>query len=101
MPQATITSSAPDQFAVSGNLSFDTVGELLGQGRALFTNAPHINIDLTAVSHVDSAGLALLLEWLRYGKQHNKVVRYMNIPAQLKSLAAISEVETMLLTQPV
>jgi phospholipid transport system transporter-binding protein len=52
---------------------------------------------LSAVTHADSAGLALLLEWLRYGKLNNKPVRYQNLPAQLQSLAAISEVDTLLL----
>lgn len=99
MPQATITSSVADQFVVAGNLSFDTASYLLQQGNVLFATASNITIDLSAVSHADSAGLALLLEWLRYGKLNNKTVRYINMPAQLKSLAAISEVDTMLLAQ--
>ena len=94
--QSTLTRSADDQFAVRGVLGFDSATELLDQSKELFASANSINIDLSAVTHADSAGLALLLEWLRYGKQHNKTVRYQNLPAQLRSLAAISEVETLL-----
>jgi len=96
MSEATISNKGVNQFAVSGKLSFDTVSDLLQQGTALFANASGVDIDLSAVTHADSAGLALLLEWLRYGKHNNKVVRYQNLPAQLRSLAAISEVDAML-----
>lgn len=96
MIQAALTTSGVNQFAVSGNLSFATVSELLKQSKPLFGDVTSIDIDLSAVTHADSAGLALLLEWLRYGKQHSKVVHYRNLPAQLRSLAAISEVELLL-----
>lgn len=96
MAQAMLTSSDNNQFALSGNLNFDTVSDLLKQGESRFSSVASIQIDLSAVTHVDSAGLALLLEWLRYGKHHNKPVRYQNLPEQLRSLAAISEVETLL-----
>jgi phospholipid transport system transporter-binding protein len=95
--EAAVTKKGINQFAVSGKLSFDTVSELMQQGTALFANASNVDIDLSSVTHADSAGLALLLEWLRYGKHNNKVVRYQNLPAQLTSLAAISEVDAMLL----
>ena len=96
MPQATLTRSGDGQFAVSGNLNFATVPELLSQSETLFPAASAINIDLSAVLHADSAGLALLLEWLRSGKHDGKTVHYRNVPAQLRSLAAISEVESLL-----
>jgi len=91
-----LTRSSDNQFVVSGILGFDSVAELLKQSNILFATAATINIDLSAVTHADSAGLALTLEWLRYGKQHNKQVCYQNLPAQLRALAAISEVDTLL-----
>ncbi|HVY22122.1 MAG TPA: STAS domain-containing protein [Steroidobacteraceae bacterium] len=96
MSQATLTSRGENQFAVSGNMNFATVPELLSQSERLFSAASAIDIDLSAVLHADSAGLALLLEWLRYGKHNSKSVHYRNVPAQLRLLAAISEVESLL-----
>ena len=96
MAQAMLTSAGGNQFAVSGSLSFDTVDALLQQSKSSFADKQSVDLDLSAVTHVDSAGLALLLEWLRYGKQQSKVVRYQNLPTQLRSLAAISEVESLL-----
>jgi len=96
--QASITRNNDNQFAVSGVLGFDSVTTLLEQSKALFSAASIINIDLSAVTHADGAGLALILEWLRYGKHNNKVVHYQNLPAQLQSLAVISEVDALLTT---
>ena len=92
---ATLTQAGDNQFAVSGSLNFATVSQLLIQSKSLFANAAAIDIDLSAVQHADSAGLALLLEWLRYGKQVNKVVHFHGLPTQLRTLASISEVESL------
>jgi phospholipid transport system transporter-binding protein len=97
--QSSLSRKNDNQFAVSGILGFDSVTTLMEQSKSLFADANNIDIDLSDVSHADSAGLALLLEWLRYGKQNSKAVRYQNLPAQLRSLAAISEVDTLLLHQ--
>lgn len=95
MAQASLNRSGADQFAVSGELSFATVAAVLEQSRRVFADAAQVNIDLGGVTHADSAGLSLLLEWLRYGKHENKAVRFHNLPAQLRSLADISEVEEL------
>lgn len=95
MPQASLTSTGTDQFAVNGELSFATVTTLLQQSRSLFAAAANLEIDLSGVNHADSAGLSLLLEWLRYGKRENKVVHYHGLPAQLHALANISEVDSL------
>jgi len=93
--QATLTSSGGDQFALSGELSFATVTGLLEQSRSMFAAANTIELDLGGVTHADSAGLSLLIEWLRYGKHHGKQVRFANLPSQLRSLADISEVDSL------
>ena len=93
--QATLTSTSGHHFALSGELSFATVTALLEQSRSMFAAANRIELDLSGVTHADSAGLSLLIEWLRYGKQHNKQVRFANLPAQLRSLADISEVDSL------
>lgn len=95
MAQAKLVATAADQFAVSGELSFATVTALLQQSRAVFADAAKLTIDLAGVTHADSAGLSLLLEWLRYGKHHDKPVQFHNMPAQLRSLAEISEVQPL------
>lgn len=89
----------PGQFSISGALSFDTVIELLSQGTSLLEKGlleQGTTIDLTGVTQADSAGLALLIEWLRQARQRGGRLRYTGVPRQLQALAGISDVESLL-----
>jgi phospholipid transport system transporter-binding protein len=82
--------------AVSGALVFSTVGDLLPRGSAAIGAGTAASIDLSAVGASDSAGLALLIEWLSVAHAESKTLRYLNVPAQLHQLAALSDVDTLL-----
>jgi phospholipid transport system transporter-binding protein len=51
---------------------------------------------LSGVNDSDSSGLALLIEWLSVAKAGSRSLKYENIPAQLRQLARLSEVEELL-----
>lgn len=79
-----------------GSLHFTTVSALLSAGaEAIGRNEAGV-IDLAGVTTSDSAGLALLIEWLSVAKGANRTLRYENIPCQLQQLARLSEVEKLL-----
>ena len=81
-----------DLWQLTGELTFATVSDLL----AAFLNSPQRpqQLDLQAVSRVDSAGLAFLIEIRRQQPQ----VKLLNLPPQLLKLAEINQV-TGLLTE--
>jgi phospholipid transport system transporter-binding protein len=82
---------------VIGSLHFTTVSVLLSAGaEAIGRNEAGV-IDLAGVTASDSAGLALLIEWLSVAKGANRTLRYENIPTQLQQLARLSEVEELLI----
>jgi phospholipid transport system transporter-binding protein len=82
---------------VTGVLDFNTVGDLLAPGEAAILAGRAAFIDLAAVTEADSAGLALILEWLSVARASKHALRYENVPAQLQQLARLSEVEELLL----
>jgi len=84
------------RFRVGGVLNAVTVVDLLKQGSERFAGVTRIELDLGAVTESDSAGLALLLEWLRLARHANQQIRYLNMPAQISALARISEVDDLL-----
>jgi len=84
------------RFQVTGELGFDTVKPLLVASEAQFAAESQLDIDLAGVTHGDSAGLALLIEWLRRARQAGKALRYTGMPGQLRALARISDVEEVL-----
>lgn len=84
------------RFAIRGELGFKTARDALEQSKALFAQHSIIELDLGGVRRADSAGLALLLEWVNWARNSAREVTFRNLPAQILSIAAISEVEDML-----
>jgi phospholipid transport system transporter-binding protein len=77
-----------DRCTVQGPINLETAVALLGQGNELFT-APQVTLDLAAVTEVDSSALSLLLEWRREAARNARTIRYLNLPANLMSLAVL------------
>ena len=86
------------QLRLSGPLVFATAGELLDVSRRTFVGDSDLSIDLGGVTKVDSAGLALLLEWLRWGQAERRSVSFTHLPDKLLAIARLSGVEEMLVT---
>jgi phospholipid transport system transporter-binding protein len=93
---AHIATSGKDNFRVSGKLTFATVRDALQASHQLFAQATALNIDLSEVSVVDSAGLALLIEWYRRASKTGKPISFIAVPKQLSALAKISDVDQFL-----
>lgn len=83
---------------VSGRLTKDTVARILVPGRKLIAARPDqvIALDLGDVSSADSAGLALIVDWLRTALAHKATLRLQGVPEQLGSIAAISGLEPLI-----
>jgi len=82
---------------ISGNLNFDSVVELWDESLPLLQNLQSLHVDLSNVTESNSAGLALLVEWLRYADQNKKTITFKYLPQQLLSIAKISGVDEILL----
>jgi phospholipid transport system transporter-binding protein len=84
------------RFKVYGALNAETATDLLERSEVAFRGASALEIDLANVPEGDSAGLALMIEWLRLAKQHQQTIHFKNVPEQIAALARISEVEDLL-----
>jgi phospholipid transport system transporter-binding protein len=94
--RAKLESLGGGSFRVSGVLDATTVGDLLKQSGERFASATQLSVDLAGVSEADSAGLALLIEWVRVAKDSGRSIRFEGVPGQISALARISEVEDLL-----
>ena len=83
------------ELLITGPLTFATAGELF---RSVTTqpNGGFALVDLQAVEQVDSAGLALLLEWQARARAEGKSLRITNVPDDLLRLAALCEAAGLL-----
>jgi len=91
-----IERATPDRLEVSGALSFATAAEALRTGLGLIGSSPRCTVGLAGVTEGDSAGLAVLLEWLATARARGASIVYENVPAQILAVARISDVQDLL-----
>ena len=86
--------------AVSGVLDFDSVLSLQAQGVQWIEGAApaQFTLDLAAVQYSSSAGLALLLDWLRAAARSDKVARIAHMPPDMQALVRVSGLDHLLPT---
>lgn len=85
-------------FVIAGELNFKTVALLWEKSLPLIDQHSSIQFDLSKVEVSNSAGLALILAWIRYAKQCRKSILFHHIPTQLHSIIAVSGVGQLLST---
>jgi phospholipid transport system transporter-binding protein len=89
---------APGQIAVRGRLGFDTARYAHERGIALIdaATAPRIELDCSRITKADSAGLAVLIDWMARARLRGRRLCVTGIPEELDSIARISEVDDLL-----
>jgi len=86
------------RFTAEGPLVFTSARAARQLGLEALEQAPEkrLEMDCQGVTATDSAGLAVLLDWLAVARSHGHSLRYLHLPAGLIALARISEVNEML-----
>ena len=95
---AEVVSVGADRLAVRGALTFATARLASAAGmRAIGASAARrLEVDFAAVTAADSAGLAVCLVWLARARRDGRELRLLNLPAHIRSLARISEVDSLI-----
>jgi len=94
---ALIESGADGVLSVRGELSFASVTRLLERSRPLLAAAKgQLVIDLAGVDRSDSAGLALLMEWLRMARGLGTNILFRHVPEQMLAIARASDLERLI-----
>ena len=97
MAEFSLSRAAPDRLVASGALDFETAARALREGTSLIAGQGAQVVDLGGVIEGDSAGLAVLVEWLAAARARGVTLRYENVPAQLLAIAKISDLDGLLL----
>jgi phospholipid transport system transporter-binding protein len=90
---------SPGVFRLEAPLTFASVAGLRDRGIELIhaaTRAQGLILDLHAVPAVDSAGLALLIDWLAEARAASRPLKYQQPPQTLVALARLSDVEKLI-----
>lgn len=78
------------KFIVDGNLTFATIDKKTVKSLGFIASAEQVTINLAQVLKIDSAGLALIIEWLKYARLNDVQLFLENTPEQLIKLATLS-----------
>jgi phospholipid transport system transporter-binding protein len=93
---ARLIAAGDGQARVEGPLDFASVPALLKAGDLLLRRPGAFQIDLGGVTAANSAGLALVLEWLDLARSRQVALRFLNLPDSLRRIAAFSNLEALL-----
>jgi phospholipid transport system transporter-binding protein len=84
-------------YRLEAPLTFASVAALHADGIKIIDAASgELTLDLQAVPKVDSAGLALLIDWLSEARAKSRSLKFSQPPQTLLSLARLSEVEKLI-----
>ena len=93
-----VRESSPGHFEVLGSLTFASARHAAERGIRAFSasSAVSLEADLGAVRKADSAGLAVLINWLAWAAGARRTLTLTHLPASLADLAHISEAGPLL-----
>ena len=85
--------------AVNGELTFETVPDLIANYPAIDSgnhSGEALTVDLSGVSKADSAGLALLVEWIGQARKDQISFSFANVPQQILAMAELCDLDEVL-----
>jgi len=90
-----------NMLTLSGVLDHQSVLDVTGQGQLWLSNltAQDCYLDLGSVTYSNSAGIALLLSWLRTARKYKKNLRIISLPENILTLAQVSGLDELLKQQ--
>ena len=84
------------RFALTGEMTFETAERILVASEEPFEQHTRIEVDLSGITKADSAGLALLLEWITWANHTVREIRFLSMPERVLAIARTTEVEQLL-----
>lgn len=91
-----VTDEAGGSVRLKGALTVETVPTLAAEGLPDADGTACFHLDLSGVHHADSAGLALLVDWLASARAAGCELVFEQAPAQLVAIARVSGVAGLL-----
>ncbi len=84
-----------DSLILEGGVTLDTVPGLIGAAEEHLRQGARV-VDFRNVTEVDSAAVALAIEWLRKASESGTGLRLANLPAAMQNLAKLYGVSELL-----
>ncbi len=96
MSSYTLEDNGEGRFTLAGEMTFQTVENILDESETPFAQHTRLEVDLSGVTRSDSAGLALLLEWITWANHTVREIRFTDMPERVLAIAKTTEVDALL-----
>ncbi len=97
MANATIKVLGDGHFLVEGELNAMTVPDLWRAASGLIKGVSGtLLFDLKGVGRSDSAGVALLIDWMRQARDRQLEIKFQNLPEQMWEIARVSDLDQVI-----
>ena len=90
MASLQLIAQAPGHYAITGQLTYACIDKHTVKSLTFQPGQDKVSIDLAAVTATDSAGLALMIEWIKLSRNNRVQIHFINIPEQILALAKLS-----------
>ena len=80
---------AEGEYMLSGMLTFATASAALKAAAPLFRPGADLRFDLSGVVRADSAGVGLLIEWLRLARAAGSQLCFAHLPESLRAMMRV------------
>ena len=67
-------------------VDFNNAMAIYQQSLSQIKEGTHCLIDFTAVTHCNSVGVALMVEWVKVAKKHHQPIHFIGVPDFLQSV---------------
>ncbi len=85
-----LTEQLSENYLAMGDITFASLGKSTLHSFDFLKSENKVCIDLKDIILADSAGLALVIEWMKYSRKYNTILTLKNVPRQLIRLAKLS-----------
>jgi phospholipid transport system transporter-binding protein len=83
-------------YRLGGAAGYGNARLLLEAGRRRLGSSARADVDLSGLTALDSAGLAVLITWLAEARGAGRELAYRDLPASLVATARVAGVESLL-----
>lgn len=77
---------SPLNYALKGNLSFNTVGLINKKVTQLFSGIKEASFNFEKINYCDSAGIASMIQWRKMARKKNIYLKFINVTSQMQNL---------------
>jgi phospholipid transport system transporter-binding protein len=94
-----VAGASPNRMDVKGALTYVTARRAREAGLRILQGSSSreaMTVDCSGVGDADSAGLAVLIDWLATASKQGRGIQFSNLPPGILAAAKISDVESIL-----